>query len=218
MESTNTDKYSVLLFGITGGTGSLIAKSLLACGNSVTAIARHPEKVTLRHTKLEIREGDLLQPETFSDVIKDCDVVISAVGDRSRKPTTLYSNGINNILNAMRHTKCKRLICISACPVEINQQVVFWLRWLMKYVVQKIFKYNYADLLVMERRIKISDIKWTIIRPPMLKDKPATGKYKIAINQHLRKPFSISRADLANYIASIIDKSETFKSTIEIAN
>ena len=118
----------------------------------------------------------------------------------------------------MEGSGCKRLICISACPVEINPEVVFWLRWLMKYVVQKLFKHGYADLRVMESLIKGSDINWTIIRPPMLKDKPPTDKYKIAISRHLRKPFSITRADLANYIAGIVGRPETFKSVIEIAN
>jgi len=218
MEISNTDNYEVLLFGITGGTGSLIARRLLAGGNKVAAVVRHPENVTLRHTELQIRKGDLVQPETYSDLVKNSDVVISAVGDRSGKPTTLYSDGVKNILRAMEGSKCKRLICISACPVEINPEMVFWLRWLMKYVVQKIFRHGYADLRVMESLIKGSDINWTIIRPPMLKDKPATDKYKIAINRHLRKPFSVTRADLANFIASIVGRPETFKSVIEIAN
>jgi putative NADH-flavin reductase len=88
MEYSNADNYKVVLFGITGGTGSLIARSLLARGHKVAAVARHPEKVSLLHTELQIRKGDVLQPETFSDLIKNSDVVISAIGDRSGKPTT----------------------------------------------------------------------------------------------------------------------------------
>ena len=39
MEYSNADNYKVVLFGITGGTGSLIARSLLARGHKVAGKA-----------------------------------------------------------------------------------------------------------------------------------------------------------------------------------
>jgi putative NADH-flavin reductase len=69
----------------------------------------------------------------------------------------------------------------------------------------------------MEKLVRASNVNWTIIRPPWLKDHPPTGKYKLGINTHLKRPFSISRADLARYICDIIDKPGTFRSIIEIA-
>lgn len=211
------NKINVLLFGITGRTGKLIAEQLLANEYKVTAIARKPEMVRIKHPDLQIVEGDILNSSSYSDHIKYCDAVLSAVGESSTQPTNLYSSGIECVLKEMQIAGRDRLICISACPVEIGAEVAFWLRWLMKYVIQKIFKNGYADMRIMEQRLKASGTNWTIVRPPMLTNKPARHKYKIAINGHLRTPFSISRTDLANYMAGIIENAETFHSTVEIA-
>ncbi|HEY9260506.1 NAD(P)-dependent oxidoreductase, partial [Chitinophaga sp.] len=201
-------KQPILLFGITGGTGSIIAENLLRKGYHVTAIARDPAKVSMQHPHLLIIKGDITQPETFADQVHQHNIIISAVGNRSRKPTTLYSHGMKHILQAMNNPDSKRLICISALPVETNSVMVFWQRWLIKYIVGKIFRHSYKDLLLMEKQLHGSPVNWTIVRPPQLKDTPATGQYKVAIGTHLKKPFSISRADLAGYISDVIDKPE----------
>ncbi len=211
------EKYHILLFGITGGTGKQIAKRLLDQGHWVTAIVRDPAKVTLEHGQLQIRKGDITKSHTFKDLLIHCDITISAIGDRTRKPTSLYSTGIGNILNAMPAGKNGRLICISAQPVEISPVIPFWQKWLIKYILQKIFRHSYADLRTMEKLLRSSDFNWTIMRAPRLTDRPPTGKYRIAVNGHLTLPFSISRSDLAKAICDVIDKPETFRSIIEIA-
>ena len=217
MEPGNNKAGNILLFGITGGTGKLIAENLLGRGYMVTGVARDPTQVNYRHPYLLIRKGDITRPETFADLVPHCDVIISAVADHSRMPTTLYSSGIEHILHTMNGSAARRLICISAYPVEISPAIPLWQKWLLKYVLQKIFKHSYKDLLVMEKQVRASRVNWTIIRPPWLKDKPPTGKYKVAINAHLKCSFNISRADLADYICGIIDTPKTFNSIIEIA-
>ena len=210
-------KHHILLFGITGGTGKQIAKRLLDDGHRVTAIVRDPAKVTLENPQLKINKGDITQSQTFKEFMIPCAVTISAIGDRSRKPTTLYSTGIGNILNAMPAGNDNRLICISAQPVEISSVIPLWQKWLIKYILQKIFRCSYADLRTMEKLLRSTDLNWTIMRAPRLMDRPPTGKYRIAVNGHLKLPFSISRSDLAKAIYDVINKPETFRSIIEIA-
>jgi putative NADH-flavin reductase len=210
-------KHHVLLFGITGGTGKQIAKLLLDQGHSVTAIVRDPAKVTMESPQLYIRKGDITNAETFKALMISCDVIISAIGDRTRKPTTLYSTGTGNIINAIPAGKTSRLICISAQPVEISPVIPFWQKWLIKYILQKIFRYSYADLRAMEKLLRASDLNWTIMRAPRLTDGPLTGEYRLAINGHLKRPLSISRADLAKAICDVIDQSEIYRNLIEIA-
>ncbi|MGO4288801.1 NAD(P)-dependent oxidoreductase [Chitinophaga sp. RAB17] len=212
-----TTQKHILLFGITGGTGSIIAENLIRKGYHVTAIARDPVKVNFQHPNLLIRKGDITQPGTFADLVQQHDIIISAVGSRSRMPTTLYSDGMKHILHAMDKPERKRLICISALPIEINSVMTVWQRWLIKYIVRKIFRHPYKDLLIMEKLLRNTQVNWTIVRPPWLKDSAPAGHYKVAINTHLKRPFSISRADLAAYITDIIDNPETNRSIIEIA-
>jgi putative NADH-flavin reductase len=210
--------HRILLFGITGQTGRIIASELLRQGHSVTAVVRDSSKLTLNDPNLSGVVGDIKELATYINSFKTCDVVISAVGDRSRQPTTLYSGGIACVLEGMNQHGVTRLICISAQAIEVSPAIAGWQKWLTKYIIQKLFKHSYKDLRIMERLVRTSKVNWTIVRPPRLKDSQPTGVYEIAINSHLKQPLSISRFDLAAYMISIIDNIETFKTVIEIAD
>jgi uncharacterized protein YbjT (DUF2867 family) len=70
----------------------------------------------------------------------------------------------------------------------------------------------------MEDVLRASDLDWTAVRPPRLTDKPATGRYRTAYGQNLRRGVFVSRADVAHYMLSILDQPETFRRTAGIAN
>jgi putative NADH-flavin reductase len=69
----------------------------------------------------------------------------------------------------------------------------------------------------MEKMLQETDLNWTVIRPPWLRDTRYTGKYRTSTNEHLRNPSKISRADLADYIVNHLTDEKTFKALIEIA-
>ena len=117
----------------------------------------------------------------------------------------------------MNKANVKRIVCISAGALHTNEEMGFFIRLLTKIVLQPILKNLYSDMRLMEAEIETSQLDWTIVRPPMLKNKPLTGKYRITVNSHVRRPFSISRADLAQYMLSIIENSQTYKAKVEIA-
>jgi len=64
--------------------------------------------------------------------------------------------------------------------------------------------------------VKDSGLDWTIIRPPRLTDKPATGSYRFSINSFLKNCLSISRADVAHFMVNNIDNKAIYQATIEI--
>ncbi len=90
-------------------------------------------------------------------------------------------------------------------------------KFLIKNILQKIFKYLYADMLIMEKLLKTTTLNYTIVRPPWLRNSNFTGKYRIAINEHLANPTKISRADLADFIVNHLLDERTFKSTVELS-
>jgi putative NADH-flavin reductase len=117
----------------------------------------------------------------------------------------------------MRKTGVDRVFFISASALEVSPVLPFFAKLITKYIIQKLLKYMYADLRIMEKRIKESGLDWTIIRPPQLVDKPRTGNYRISINTFLKNGLKISRADVAHYIISNIANKQTYQTTIEIA-
>jgi uncharacterized protein YbjT (DUF2867 family) len=89
-------------------------------------------------------------------------------------------------------------------------------RFLAKYVLQKLLRHMYADLRAMERLVRESDANWTIVRPPRLTDKPLTGRYRWSVNGFLHNCLSISRADVAHFILHHITDESTYKGVVEI--
>lgn len=210
-------RLNILVIGANGGIGRKAVEEALAAGYRVTALLRTPSKLGLSHPRLEIAAGDIRQPETFEKYLDGHDAVISAIGEKNREPTTLYSEGARNLLNMMKRKGIKRAFFISAQAIEISPAQPFWARLVTKYIVQKLFGNGYADQRIMEKLVKQSDIDWTIMRPPRLTDGPATGRYRFAINKFLKNCFKISRADVAHFMLVNLQNQEIYRATIEIA-
>lgn len=208
---------NIIVFGASGGTGQEVVEQALEAGHHVTVLLRHPDKFSIRHEHLRIIQGDVLQPKTFENLFFGVDVVISCLGSRNRKPTTVYSEGMTNILTGMQKVDVTRIICLSAGAVVVPPNASFIVKFIIKYILQKLFKYSYADMLKMETILKHSDVNWTVIRPPRLLNGDKTGIYRTITNDHLPNMTSLKRADLADYIIHHLDDEKTFKNRVEIS-
>ena len=208
---------NIIVFGATGGTGRLVVEQALQAGHQVTVVVRNPDKFTLQHHQLRIIMGDVFQPGPFENEIGGQDVIVSCLGIQKREPTTVYSEGVSNIIDAMQKQNVNRIVCLSAGAVIVPPKSAFMTKFITKNILQWIFKYSYADMLIMEKILKESHLNWTVIRPPWLRDTRHTGKYRTTINAHLSNPSKISRADLADYIVNHLTDEKTFKSRVEIS-
>jgi putative NADH-flavin reductase len=52
----------------------------------------------------------------------------------------------------------------------------------------------------------------------MLTNGPLTGRYRTAGDQHLTKPKTLSRTDLAHYMLNHIEDRDTWQKTVEISS
>ncbi|HKO79521.1 MAG TPA: SDR family oxidoreductase [Chitinophagaceae bacterium] len=207
----------IIVFGATGGTGKFVVEQALQAGYQVTMLVRDPDAVTILHPNLEKIKGDVFQPLTFENALKEKDIVVSCLGTRKRVPSTVYSEGINNITKAMKKAGLNRIICISAGAVIVPPKSSFLLKFITAHILQRLFKHIYADMLLMEKKLSESNLNWTIIRAPWLRNTRYTGKYRSIINEHLQDPSKISRADLADYIVKHLTDKNTFQARIEIS-
>ena len=208
---------NILIIGANGGTGKQAVEIALEAGHHVTAVLRNPANLILKHANLEVAKGDIMHFESFERYLENQNAVISALEAReATKPTTLYSEGNRNLLNAMKKMGIRRVLFISASALDISPVLPFYVRIAAKYILQKLLRHMYADLRIMEKLVKESDTNWTIMRPPRLTNKTVTGKYRFAINSFLKNCLTISRADLAHFMVNNITNEATYKTTIEI--
>lgn len=206
----------LIVFGATGGTGKQVVEQALQAGHQVTVVVRNPAAFPVQHPQLIIHQGDVLRPVNFDQVLAGADAVVSCLGIHGRKPTKVYSEGVINIAQAMRKVGTTRIICLSSVGVVIPPRSSILVKLATKYVLQRLFKHLYEDMLRMEAVLQESDLNWTVIRPPQLTDTQRTGHYRTTINEPIRNPSKISRADLADYIVNYLTDEKTFKARIEI--
>ncbi|HVU56560.1 MAG TPA: SDR family oxidoreductase [Puia sp.] len=210
----------ILVIGANGGIGRQAVEQALATGHNTTAMVRNLANLTLTHPLLQTVQGDVMQQDTVEKYVRGQDAVISALGVKGGffgdKPTTLYSQGNAHLIEAMKKTGVRRAFFISASAIEVSPVMPFWARFAARYIVSNLLRYMYADLREMERIIHASNIDYTIIRPPRLTNKSATGHYRFSINSFLKNSLSISRADVAHFMIHHLEDSATYKSMVEI--
>ena len=68
----------IALIGATGFVGTALLKELTDRGHEVTAISRHPEKISFQSPLVHPVKGDVLDSAAVAQLVKGNDVVISA--------------------------------------------------------------------------------------------------------------------------------------------
>jgi putative NADH-flavin reductase len=81
----------VLIIGATGATGRVLMREALEQGYEVTALARNPSAVAPEDHRPRVLEGNALDATEVEAAVAGQDAVLSALGTRSSRPTTLFS-------------------------------------------------------------------------------------------------------------------------------
>lgn len=195
----------IFLFGATSKTGKLILENLLAENYFITALVRNPNAITIQHPNLAVIKGDVFAPATFQGKLQGHDIVVSSLGTgNSPKPTTVYSEGGQNILNAMRGAGVKKLVTITSGGVQKDDPVIHN-SFFYKHIGLWYLRHIYADMVRWETILEESlDINWICIRPTYLRNGPLTRSYRVNKTYAPNKGWKISRADLAHFITAQI--------------
>jgi len=207
------------ILGATGATGTCLAIQALAAGHDVTAVVRDPARLAVPDRRLlRTVTADVMDPASISPAIAGANAVVSAVGPRGTGPTTVIQDSVRSIIAAMQETGTRRLLEVSGSIVADEGESPY-LRYLLKPVVRRTFlRHVCADMRRGEEEIRESNLDWTIFRPPSLTDKAAAGTYRTAIDRNLSHGFTISRADLASCMLTLLDDPATVHRHISIAN
>jgi putative NADH-flavin reductase len=187
----------VLIIGATGATGQILMREALAQGHEVTALARNPSALASEDHRLRVLQGNALDVSSVEAAVAGQDAVLSALGTRSARPTTLFSESTQNVIGAMNKHGVRRLVCITGIGAGDSKGHVGFLydRIILPFVVKNI----YEDKNRQEEAIKQSDLDWVIVRPARLTDEPAKGEYNVFLGGSYTAK-TISRADVAAFM------------------
>ncbi|XP_032810997.1 flavin reductase (NADPH)-like isoform X3 [Petromyzon marinus] len=164
----------IALLGATGLTGQRLMAQALEQGHHVTAIVRSPSKVQLQHENLKVIQGDVFSTESLKDALVGHDAVMSCLGFTPQE-VTAYGDSAKAIVDAMRQAGVSRFIAMTAWYTDVDSQAHAprFVRWILLPMIRPIL----ASMRVMEQFLctECSDINYTVVRPPGLKNEPPTG-------------------------------------------
>jgi putative NADH-flavin reductase len=167
----------IAVVGATGATGRRVVKRALAQGHFVTAVARHPERLSSAD-RLSFVRGDVLSPGGLTGALDGVEAVISCIGpEKNLSPGTLMSDGVASILTECKRANVRRFIMQSGIGLSDGRELSCTSRFVVR-VSGRIFAAAVLDKAVAERMTqKIDDMEWVIVRPVALAEKPAKGRY-----------------------------------------
>jgi nucleoside-diphosphate-sugar epimerase len=189
----------IVIFGANGTTGRVLTRQALDADHEVTAVTRHPQAFPVSHPQLTVAEADVHDGLAVHRVTDGGEAVLSTLGvPFTRKPITVYSDGVRNVAEAMSRRGIKRLVVVSSSATEPHHHAdggFVMNRVIQPLVTATIGKTTYADMRIMEEIVRTSDLEWTIMRPSGLFDAAAVTHYDLFEDQ--APGIFTSRADLA---------------------
>jgi putative NADH-flavin reductase len=207
----------IAVLGATGRTGRHVLDQALSDGHSITAVVRAPSKLAdIDRDQLRVVVADIMDPAAIEPHLTGHDAVISALGPAESGPSNVCANAAVSITTAMESGGVRRLVVISAAGPYTEGDGIFT-RTLVKPLLRRMLRHPFADMVRMEELITRSNVDWTVMRPPMLTDKPLTETYRMSVGQNVRRGYRIARADLAHAILRVLDDEKTIGASVGVA-
>jgi uncharacterized protein YbjT (DUF2867 family) len=190
----------ILVVGATGGTGRELVTRGLGRGLEVTALVRDPARLGIEHPRLRVVRGDVLDPASLEDAVRDAGAVLCALGHRRYLgPSRILSAGTRNIVSAMERQGVRRLVCETSLGIgdSAGRMGLLYTFFLLPVVLP----FYFWDKTRQEQVVAASGLDWVIVRPGALVDGPGRGRWRHGASVgSLLWTVRIARADVAEFM------------------
>ena len=201
----------VIVIGASAGVGAATVRAAVAAGHTVTAFARHPERLMVAsrdEDRVHRFTGDVLEAETVARAVCNHDAVIVTLGLPTlaaigRGKSTVISAGTAHVIDAMRQHHVRRLIALTA--IGSGQSAADLTRpagWALRGGLGYLFREKDEQ----ERLTRDSGLDWTIVRPTALTNGPATSHARLHERFRAGVLTHVSRADVAQAMVRMLDE------------
>lgn len=194
----------ILVAGAHGAVGSKLLPALTARGHAVLAGVRDADQFA-EMTEMGAQPVllDLAKPDQFEAALSGADAVVFAAGSAGKAVEEVDRDGAIKLADAAHKSGARRFVMLSTIfadrPDKGPEKLQPYLRAKQK-----------AD-----EHLAGSDLDWTIVRPGGLTDDGASGH--IRTGTHFEGDDAmISRADVAETLAEVLEQKSTVGKTFEI--
>jgi putative NADH-flavin reductase len=198
----------IAIIGASGQIGAFIRDEALARGHQVTAIVRHPEKITVQNPSLTVVKADILK-DKVGELVKGHDAVISAYNPGWSNPN-IYNEqieGYEAIISGVKKSGIKRLLVVGgAGTLEVAPGV--------QLLDRASFPENIKGGVLATREVlymlrKEKKLEWTFLSPPAsIAAGERTGHYRVGKDQLLKDKQGESKISTQDYAVAMLDELE----------
>ncbi|MCR2783533.1 MULTISPECIES: SDR family oxidoreductase [unclassified Microbacterium] len=206
----------IAVIGASGRTGRLVAHQAAARGHPVTAVVRNATRFD-PSAAARVAVAESTDAAQLAPVIAGCDAVLFCIGPVPGESTVIQQDSIAAALEAMGPTGVRRIVAISASGGVVDGDDPLS-RYVAKPILARVLRDSNADTAAMEERLRESDAAWTILRPPRLTDKPATGRYRQRRDGNVRWHYLMRRSHLAQAMLDALHDDSSIHQTIAVTD
>lgn len=199
----NIQKVAVLGGG--GRTGNYLVNQLLKEGFSVKLLLRNPENFSIQNNQIETIKGNALDLESIKSLLKDCQAVLSTIGQR-KDETLVASAATKNILQVMSNYGIQRYLLLAGLNIDTpfdkkstkTQMATDWMKTNFPIIQED--RQKAYDFLVE------SKIEWTQVRVPLIEFTDVGSEISISLEDCLGD--KISAFDIATFMIQEMEASK----------
>lgn len=207
----------VTVFGSSGRTGRLVVQEALRVGHEVVAFSRRPVQLEDLHPPVELVAGQLTDREALQRAVQGSQAVLSVLAPSSNRPEFAVSRALESILEVMQQQGVNRLVATSGAGIGDPLDAPTGMSRLMDWLVRSLARNVYADMLQAAQLVRASPLDWTLVRVPMLTDRPGNGQVKVAWVGKGMGP-RLARADLAVFLVSQVEDRAYLRQSPAVSN
>jgi hypothetical protein len=207
----------ILIYGGTGNIGQRIVAEALQRGDTVTVIARYPERAPLPAAdRLRVAAGDVLDAQGAARALQGQDVVISALdGGRGNdsEGADFLLRATQLLVNAERAlgAKAPRLLVVGGAgtlEVQPGATVLDQMRARAGGTLDAAFG-PLQQKQVLDYLRTVSDVPWSYLSPSMtIEPGMRTGKFRLGGDQLLTDASGMSHISMEDYAVALLDEAE----------
>jgi putative NADH-flavin reductase len=187
----------IAVFGATGRTGVPFVRRALDAGHEVVAHVRSPEKLEVADDRLTVVEGDAYTGE-------GADAVVSLLGQGDGSPDDLLTVAGEHVTTAMAEAGVDRYVTLVGAGVREEGESPSLSGRMMGGLLKLLAREVLADAEEHVRRVRATDLDWTVVRAPRLTEAEPSGYRAGDIDLGFE---SVSRADVAAFCLECIEES-----------
>jgi putative NADH-flavin reductase len=200
----------ITVFGATGRTGRHLLAEGLRRGHRLTAFTRRPDALA-DPAALAGVVGDARDPAAVRKAVDGAEAVISTIGAERRRGPYPVAEATAVIAEAMADLGVWRLVATSPYGMVAERPR------LLAPLLRRWLAAAFADASAMERAIAASGLDWTVVRLPLLTDRPARGRFRTSGELFATGPYPLARADAAAALLDVAEAGAFARTAINVA-